>query len=360
MSTKTIELLKPNLSVFWALQISGWLLYGVVVYFIGRPFNPSDYVTFLRVSVETGLGFAVSLILRYLYDRILTASVALITVASSAIAFSIIVAVPWSLITDYFASVIAPDWIERDRILLYAAKGSLNHTFVLLSWSAIYLGTRYWQDVQDQKENALKATALAHEAQLQMLRYQLNPHFFFNTLTSVRALIDEDTTRAKRMITQLSEFLRYSLLPLRTEITLKEEVEAICCYIAIEKIRFEEKLDVDFEIDPAVHQCLIPAFLIHPLIENALKHGMQVSPMPLKVRLSAQLDDGNLHIDVSNTGDWIYASEDHRGIGIRNVQQRLIQSYPDLHDFQISHEDGLVRVGIVIRKPQWKDTSKQS
>ncbi len=121
-----------------------------------------------------------------------------------------------------------------------------------------------------------------------MLRYQLHPHFLFNALNSLRALIGEDADKARNMVTALSGFLRYSLLPTDAqEVALREELTSIRRYLEIEQIRFEDRLLVSFEVEPAAEGCRIPGFLLHPLVENAVKYGAQSGASPLRVRIAA-------------------------------------------------------------------------
>jgi LytS/YehU family sensor histidine kinase len=170
----------------------------------------------------------------------------------------------------------------------------------------------------------------------------------FNALNSIRASIDEDKARAKRMVTEFSEFLRYSLTSSdAANIPLREELAAIRNYLAIEQIRFEDKLDVQFDIDAKAKDVRLPGFLIHPLVENAIKHGMN-GDAPLRLRIAARVNNGTLHIEVANTGHW-HASGNGMGIGLRNVEQRLQQLFPDRSRFAIAEAEGWVRATIEIR-----------
>lgn len=211
--------------------------------------------------------------------------------------------------------------------------------------------------MQKQKARALEATILAQEAHLAMLRYQLNPRFLFNALNSIRALIELDAGRARNMVTALAEFLRYSLLNASaSSVALREEMEAIRNYLAIEKIRFGNRLEAVFEIAPAAETYQLPSFLLHPLIENALKYGMQTSASPLKIGLAAQVRNGTLHLEVSNTGSWVSPAENGNdipgangmGIGLQNVRQRLQQLFPGKSRFEIRASEGWVRAIIEI------------
>jgi two-component system, LytTR family, sensor kinase len=182
-----------------------------------------------------------------------------------------------------------------------------------------------------------------------MLRFQINPHFLFNALNSIRASIDEDKARARKMITQLSEFLRYSLLDGNECMTsgLGREIEAVQGYLLIEKVRFEDRLDVRFEIDPAAHDCEVPRFILTPLVENAVKHGMRNNGQALQIRLSVQRLDAHVRIEVSNNRGWVENSspgEEGAGIGLTNLKQRLAGIYGEAGRLDIQGSDTMVCV----------------
>src|SRR5206468_3138547 len=131
------------------------------------------------------------------------------------------------------------------------------------------------------------------------------PHFLFNALNSLRALIGEDSCKAREMVTELSGFLRYSLLPASVaDVALGEELASLRQYLAIEQIRFERALDVTFSVEPAAERYRVPSFLLHPLAENAIKFGVRTSPMPLRLRVSARVAGNGLLIEMANTGAW--------------------------------------------------------
>jgi LytS/YehU family sensor histidine kinase len=154
---------------------------------------------------------------------------------------------------------------------------------VFVAWSGLYFVIRLWNDLVIEKEHAEKADLLAQKAQLQMLRYQLNPHFLFNALNTIRALVEEDKDNAKKIITELSEFLRYSLVSKNNlMVDFSDELDAIMHYIEIQKIRYEEKLEVFIDIQPGTEKFKILSFLIYPLVENAVKYGMKQVNCPLK------------------------------------------------------------------------------
>jgi LytS/YehU family sensor histidine kinase len=240
-----------------------------------------------------------------------------------------------------------PTTLPLHQYLIQTFKGTLTHhkPFLFLSWSALYFGIKYWRQSQQEQQQALRAAALAKEAELQMLRYQLNPHFLFNSLNSAIALIRENPARAEKMIGELSDFMRYSLANGKAgDAPLSDELEAARNYLDIEKIRFEDKLIVSFDIEPNAGEFRVPSMLIHPLVENAVKYGMQTSPMPLRVEINARADNGALRLEVINTGRWIEDSANGRGtsVGIENVRQRLRQAFPERHRFDVFEREGLV------------------
>lgn len=160
------------------------------------------------------------------------------------------------------------------------------------------------------------------------------------------------------MVTELAGFLRYALLdrPLQSS-RLAEELEAVEGYLRIERIRFEERLDVAMEVEPAAARCLVPAFLLHPLVENALKHGVPAAPgTPLRVRVRGAVADGQLRIEVENTGTLRtrpapglpLPAGDASGVGLRNVRERLEQLFPGRHALTVEEEEGWVRARVEV------------
>jgi len=156
------------------------------------------------------------------------------------------------------------------------------------------------------------------------------------------------------MVTELAEFMRHSLVRDGGELTpLGDEVETIENYLSIEKARFEEKLDVLVDVDPAAREWLVPPFLLHPLVENAVKHGMRTSPMPLRVELRARAAGGRLTLEVGNTGAWrppAADGADGTGTGLSNVRARLEQSYPGRHRLRVTPGGGRVLTVVEIER----------
>lgn len=344
---------KNKLPSFWTIQLAGWIVYFVVIYItflsVAQPENFLNLFYLKAFRALTGF-FLTSALMRSLYRRFgsrlsIGWLVFLVLICAAVFGYA------WTGIEFCYAYFTNPV-LNLDNYLARSPRIALDYAMTLTAWSALYLGVKNWWSWQKERENALQSSALANRAQLEMLRYQLNPHFLFNALNSIRASVDEDSTRAKRMITQLSEFLRYSLLhESAKKIPLRDELEAVRNYLAIEKIRFEDKLSVEYEIEKAAEDFKVPCFLLNPLVENAIKHGLQTSPKPLKIKISARMRANKLLLEISNTGNLQNGSnENGNGIGLKNVRERLEKLFAENGKFELAQENGFVKARIEIAK----------
>jgi len=237
-----------------------------------------------------------------------------------------------------------------------ALGGTVSAVVVFLAWSACYLAANAHADMERERENTLQAQAKAQEAQLNALRGQINPHFLFNALNSIQALIVEDRQLAQVAVEKLAILLRHSLRQTDGDVTsVAEEMDGIGEYLALEKIRFEEKLVVETEVASGVDRVRVPGFLFQPLVENAIKYGMRTSAMPLRVRIRATAKDDSVCFEVANTGKWISPEVSKRngahatgGRGLQLVRDRLALSYPGRHRFRRTSQDGWVTQRIEI------------
>lgn len=317
-------------------------------------------VAFIYLTIACALTF----VMRPIYQRVWKSEPSVLTIGLTIIICSIVAAYLWLIIGEIIFGLLGirqfPVPAKKSLIAFLSDSFiySLQHhkPFLFLSWSALYFGIKYWQSKKQEEENALKAEALAKEAELKMLRYQLNPHFLFNSLNSASALISENPPRAEKMINELSDFLRYSLVNTKTNmVTLKDEIEALRNYLNIEQVRFEEKLQVDFRVAPEAESFALPNFLLHPLVENAVKYGMQTSELPLQIEIKAEKKDDKLFVEISNSGKWYSsngASPNGGGmnVGLENVKKRLEQFFPNRYHFQTFERDGRVCALLEIAK----------
>ncbi|MGB8951465.1 MAG: histidine kinase [Candidatus Aminicenantales bacterium] len=350
--------LKSRISVFWILHIAGWLAYsGTAILLLYRGIW-TDIFMLLIILIAYTIGFLTCIPLRFFYKKIRFHERPLKYSIMIAVAASFIGANVWLGIEIVVGLIIRPPYEPEIAFLQGYVSFILTRGIPLLGWTFLYFGIKIRREWKRQEQRTEKANFLAQSAQLQMLRYQINPHFLFNSMNSIRALIDENETKAKEMITELSEFLRYSLVSKDySDVPLKYEMEAIQHYLAIQKKRYEDKLEVHYEIEPQSGEYPVLSFLVHPLVENAIKYGMHTSSMPLIIHLKAKIRDGVLRIEVCNTGKWIESArhEGQRyagtGTGLDNVRRRLENAFPGRHRLHIFEKEGRVHVHLEIRMP---------
>jgi two-component system, LytTR family, sensor kinase len=198
--------------------------------------------------------------------------------------------------------------------------------FFIIAWASLYLALGYAREVREAERMASRYAQAAQDSELRSLRYQVNPHFLFNTLNSLSSLvISGQNAQAEAMIQNLSTFYRTSLSsdPLE-DVTLSEEVELQKQYLEIEAVRYPERLRTVIDIDPPLMNLHVPALILQPLVENAIKYGVSRTSRPVTVRISARQDGTKVLISVEDDGDIILADLAHgNGIGLANVRDRL-------------------------------------
>lgn len=216
----------------------------------------------------------------------------------------------------------------------------------LLNTTLIYYLIRYYRGMQEKVKTAAALQNTVKEAELNRLKSQINPHFIFNSLNAVSALAISAPMQAREMVIHLSDFLRYSLgKGSQEKNTLAEEMSNIMLYLAIEKVRFGERLQVAVDMPETAKPMLVPNMILQPLFENAIKHGVYESLGPVTIRFMAQLSGGWLSVALSNDYDPESVPKKGNGIGLKNVQERLqliygiaglLKTQKDGHTFTIT------------------------
>lgn len=342
-----------------AVQLVAWLIYGGIYYFTLRPYQPFADILWKQTLLVTAAGLACSTLLSGVYRAVGLRRMAPLGTVVTGLVGGSAAGVGWYWIkawgTDWVSPFIAPVLRSAqvrpgDGSLLSMAPA---FPVVMVVWSAVYVGVVHWREQRRQERRRLSADADAQRARLRMLRYQLNPHFFFNALNTIGALADEAPGRVKHVVRELSGFLRYTLLDDDTDaVPLRDEIDAAEHYLAVENIRFEDDLQVEVDVSEEAARRMVPAFLVLPLVENAVKHGQRTSPMPLRIVVTGRYSDEGLRVEVANTGELRDASygADGTDTGLQNVRARLEGRYPEAHAFSLEEEDGWVRARIQIRK----------
>ncbi|WP_294302998.1 histidine kinase [uncultured Sphingomonas sp.] len=323
------------------LQAAGWsgyLLLRVVV----AASNSVSVEGYPPIFIEAIVGYCLTLLLSTLYGyyrRLPRWRAIVLTVATLLIATLV-----YSVIQAFNVSFLRPGLARgADAGISWALViGSSFIPFtVLTGWTSLYFGINWYLIVEEQVDRMQMLESEASSAQLAMLRYQLNPHFLFNTLNSISTLVLlKETQRANAMLSRLSAFLRYTLANEPTaHVTVVQEIETLKLYLDIEKMRFEKRLRTNFEIDPAVERARLPSLLLQPLVENAIKYAVTPKEEGADISVTAQLAAERVRITVSDTGPGLNGSPKRpslsTGVGLANIRERLAQAYGPDHRFEI-------------------------
>ncbi len=208
-------------------------------------------------------------------------------------------------------------------------------------WNSVYLSYHFFQRSREKELNLVQLTASHNEIELKNLRSQLNPHFLFNSLNSIRALVEIDPKEAKNGITKLSSLLRKSLVLGKEQLlTLEEEIGIVNDYIDLEKVRFEERVQVFQEHDPQLSTFLVPPFMLQTIVENAFKHGVSQRIEGGKVWFITRKVDNQIQLMVINEGS--LSPNIENGVGIENTQRRLELQYKGKATFKLNSEENCV------------------
>src|SRR5687768_2809982 len=324
---------------FWILQSIGWSGYFILRSLSGFA-NSMGWMSVIHTLLLTATGYSLTLLLATLFRRLiamramLTVMLSLAAVVLAASAFSIIE-------TFSYATFLKP--YARPAGFEYLGAILLNFS-LLAAWAALYYGINYFLLLEEQIDQRERLESQASTAQLAMLRYQLNPHFLFNTLNSISTLVLlKQTERANAMLARLSSFLRYTLANESTaKVTLAQEVETLKLYLEIEKMRFEDRMRPHFKIESETIGARLPSLLLQPLIENAIKYAVTPSETGADIWLTARREGQSVRIEVADNGNGEgaeLAASPSTGVGLANIRDRLTQAYGPAHGFTTREND---------------------
>ncbi len=330
--------------LFWGLQVGGWASYFVLYFTLSLEMGRADW-TFSKFGppaatmavVAALLGFGLSSLMRYPFRRLRRMPI------GEALLFAVPFLVAGSLafgFAEFRASVIVWNYDHTNWLkFIYMVPTKL---YLLGAWTALYFSITYYLEMRREMERAIRADAAAQQAQLKMLRYQLNPHFLFNALNAVSALIlENDNRRADKLVARLSAFLRHSLMTeARERVTVDQEIAANLLYLEIEKERFADRLHFTTEIEEEARRALVPSLVLQPLIENAVKYAVAPREEGGSIRVRALARRDRLILRVEDDGPGLPAKVAARpestascGLGLANTAERLRHVYGDAHAF---------------------------
>ncbi|MCP1470456.1 sensor histidine kinase YesM [Sphingobium sp. OAS761] len=221
----------------------------------------------------------------------------------------------------------------NDYIIIGILEDAISRYFFLSAWAGLYLALSYASEAHRTERRAARLERAAQQAELRSLRYQVNPHFLFNTLNSLSSLVMKDRRdEAEQMIMSLSNFYRTSLTgdPLE-DMPLAEEVHLQKLYLDIEAVRFPERLTTVIDVPDSLMSACVPGLILQPLVENAIKYGVSRTSSPVTIVIRARGEEGMLHLTVTDNGDkQPSASDGGSGIGLANVRDRLAARFGDM------------------------------
>lgn len=340
--------MRNNKFIYWIAQLTGWATYAVLILLATYNDSPND-VTFELVSKVTNL-IVLAIIFTHLMSRLSIKlgwlELKLVSIIPRIIVISLVCSIAISLGSILFGHLVEPS--KEPLNLLALLINVMAVSVLVLFWNAIYFTFHYFQKSKTQELNNLSLESSKNEIELKNLRSQLNPHFLFNSLNSIRALIDIEPAKAKHSVTTLSNLLRKSLIIGKEDlVSLSVELEMVSHYLELEKVRFEERLTVVWEIDDRLNDFKIPPFCLQMLVENAIKHGISNIIQGGEIFISTKKVDDEICIQVINSGELGNAAD--TGIGIANTVRRLDIQYNGKAEFILKEEENKVVATLVFK-----------
>ena len=328
---------------FWTLQAGGWGAYGLAVFLATLPFlSLRDLVVYRTVFTICcfGASFILHSVCRSLWRLRTPLPRAFLIVLLCSYLLGYVCGATALALESRFGMV-----PPRPFSWLASLSGAVSNGFVLLSWCALYFGIKYNQALEAERHRALLAEASARDAELRALRYQIHPHFLFNTLNAISTLVIEgQSTAAVSMISRLADFFRATLDDTSSnEVSLEDELFLTEQYFEIEKARLGDRLKVNINVDPEILSCMVPHLVLQPLVENAIRHGIAPRRGPGQVTIRAERKDGRARIEVNDDGLGKTARPpaqgNSRGIGLVNTEKRLKELYGNNYHFELRWPD---------------------
>ena len=325
--------------VYWLSQVSGWLVLSLINISIYASFSE---LTFPRILVTLYISFS-GICFTHIYRSVIKKkdwlSLPLKQIIPRVIVSSILIGVVMLLLV-YTVNILGGQYhLSRIRLGGFIFS-TFNLSIVVLVWGLIYFSVHYFENYKKAEIESLIWEAAVKDFELKTLKSQLNPHFMFNALNSIRALIEEDPGSAQTAVTNLSNILRYSLRIERMEtVSLEDEMLTVEDYLELETIRFEERLKFIIKMDPASRKIEIPPMMIQTLVENGIKHGVSKRREGGKIFVSASVEDSKLKIEIRNSGQIGPDSiQNAKGFGISNTKHRLSLLYGEKAKFSIKND----------------------
>lgn len=335
--------------LFWQAQIIGWSVVAVVP-------SITLYNSGLALFDAAAIGIIRALIGLFLSCLLLYPSLRWIGQQQFSMALIGVLIVVYSTLLGWLDvqlfKILAPSLESKINALpIYQSGSWMIRGIIFWMWSILYFVIHHWLNTQEARLRMAQILAEQRTVELQQLRAQVNPHFLFNAFNTILAEAENPLIVIK-LTESMSEFLRFSLMQTGELQALGKELEALDHYLCVEKLRFEERFEYHITASKQACECQVPLVFVQPLVENAIKYGQRTSPMPLRLKIEAELDRGELIVTVANTGHWVQpkSHSDVGGIGLANLQRRLELIYTGAAQCEHEERDGWVRVTLRVPK----------
>ncbi|QGW29172.1 sensor histidine kinase [Phnomibacter ginsenosidimutans] len=336
---------KRKLPYYWIAQFGGWgfyvLLYTFYYYTISAYYSDYAYY-FQNMFTEAGTGFLISHLMRTVIKetKLLTLSLA------KQIGWMVVTTLIFGFIYSSVVVVIEekmgwePEYYIGATFAYKLARMAVGGALFFTIWSLLYLMYHYVVSTQRQRINQVKLEAVVKDLELKTIKAHINPHFIFNALNSIRALIDENPDRARTAVTELSQLLRSSMNADKEElVSLERELKIVNNYLALEQIRFEDRLRVQLDIDPDTLKQKVPPMMLQTLVENAIKHGISKEMHGGEVFIGSDFVADHHELVVRNTGHLV-STDSEEGFGISSTTNRLQLLFGNKASFNIQNVAG--------------------
>lgn len=326
-------------NIYWICQICGWTFFAALNLFFFKLSYSTNIKDILNYLIWLPVGISITHAFRYIVKRFNVLKLNIFSQIPIIVISGFIEAFLFFLLTVGLAKVFG---IITYKINLVAAFSNiLSLTVIFIFWSLIYFGFHMFDNYKKTEIQNLKLEANTKEIELNKLKSQLNPHFMFNSMNSIRALIDENPQKAKVAVTQLSNILRNTLMMHKNKfISLEDELNLVKDYLELEHIRFEERLNFSFDIDPQTLSLSIPPMMIQTLVENGIKHGISKYTEGGIIKLKTQKINDSYIIEIINTGQLFFdTNNESSGFGIENTTNRLEFLFGNKATFTLNNLD---------------------
>jgi sensor histidine kinase YesM len=344
-------------SKYWLFQIGGWGLFALINVFFAYSFEKmvsaeSRTVIFTRLGIFVVLGILFTHLMRFVIIRLNT--------LQKPIERQIL---QFFLISACFALITATFYMEAcnrfdllndgekkfiKQPLLLILSGAFYFFINITIWNLIYFIYHYVTKSRKQQLDTLRLEALVKELELQTIKAHINPHFIFNSLNSIRALVVENPERARRAVTELSNILRSSMKVEQVEtVPFEKELDIVKDYLALENMRFEDRLRIEYQIDDDTLDCPVPPMMLQTLVENAIKHGISKQVNGGVVKIISDFKDDYHELAVQNTG-YLNGHANGEGFGLSSTTNRLSLLYGDKARFEIKQNGSMVEAKVFI------------